>query len=210
MTRKLLPPGRAWRTVLLVLGVAAADVLFSLIVLGLGPADGTMPSDPTVAEFARVGIAPILAPLGAVALIWRHRFPKTVAAATAVLGALSFSCIGFMIALSIGAEARLGGEPLGWDVALVAAVLLAGIAGWGAYRGQRARLLESRLVSLRERAERAQAQRVGEIHRSKLAERQRIAREMHDILAHRMSLVAVQAAALQLDAPTPRRPSPPG
>lgn len=219
MTRKFLSPGSAWRTVLLVLAVAAADVLFSLVVLGLGLEDGTVPSDPTAAEFARVGFAPILAPLGAVALIWRHRFPKTVAAATAVLGALSFSCIAFfvalfllarrqlswwvaaMIALSIGAEALLGTEPLGWDVALVAAVLLAGIAGWGAYRGQRARLLESRLVSLRERAERAEAERVGDIDRSKLAERQRIAREMHDTLAHRMSLVAVQAAALQVDAP---------
>ncbi|MHA7303886.1 sensor histidine kinase [Arthrobacter sp. TMN-49] len=220
MNTKKLQGRSVWRTVLLLIVVAVADVLLSAISIGLGLESGTVP-DPEHAgiAWARFGLAPILAPLGAVALIWRHRFPTTVAATTAILGALSFSCIAFfvalfllakrrlswwvaaIIALSIAAEALVGLEPLSWDSALVMAVLLAAIAGWGAYRGQRARLLESRLTSLRERAERAEVERVAAIETSKLAERHRIAREMHDTLAHRMSLVAVQAAALQVDAP---------
>ncbi|POH74414.1 histidine kinase [Arthrobacter glacialis] len=218
-TKKLLD-GSVWRTVLLVIVVAAADVLLSVISIGLGMDSGSVP-DPEHAgiEWARFGFAPLLAPVAAVALIWRHRFPKSVAALTAVLGALSFSGIAFfvalfllakrqlswwvavIVALSIGAEALLGMGPWGWDVALVGVVLLVAIAGWGAYRGQRARLRQSRLVSLKERAGRVEAERIADIETSKLAERHRIAREMRDTLAHRMSLVAVQAAALQVDAP---------
>ena len=182
--------------------------------------DGTVP-DPENSglEWARFGIAPVLAPLGAVALIWRHRFPKTVAAAAAILGALSFSGLAFSVALfllarrrldlwvaavivlAVAAETVLGIEPANWGVLLFAIVGLCAIAAWGAYRGQRARALQANLASLRERAERTDAERAGEIERSRLAERHRIAREMHDTLAHRMSLVAVQAAALQVEAP---------
>lgn len=220
MNTKKLFDGSVWRTVLLVIVVAAADVLLSVISIGWGMDSGSVPDPEHVGiAWARFGFAPILAPLGAVALIWRHRFPTTVAAATAILAALSFSGIAFfvalfllakrrldwwvaaVVALAIGAEALLGTEPLGWDVALVGVVLLVAIAGWGAYRGQRARLRQSRLVSLKERAERVEAERVADMETTQLAERHRIAREMHDTLAHRMSLVAVQAAALQIDAP---------
>ena len=219
MKTKMLSPESPWRTVLLVLAVAAADFLMSLIVLGTGLENGTVPdSGDAGIEWIRYAIAPVLAPLGAVALIWRNRCPKSVAAVAAVLGALSFSGIAFFVALfllarrrldwwvaavivlSIGAEALVGMETLGWDLALVGVVLLGAIAAWGAYRGQRARLLEARLVSLRERAEHAEAERAVDTKRTQLAERHRIAREMHDSLAHRMSLVAVQAGALQVAA----------
>ncbi|SED99255.1 Signal transduction histidine kinase [Arthrobacter alpinus] len=220
MNIKTLPIGSPWRTVLLVIVVAVADVLLSAISIGLGMDSGSVP-DPEHSgiEWIRFAIAPILAPLGAVALIWRHRFPKTVAATTAVLGALSFSFTGFfvalfllakrrldwwvaaVIALSLGVETLVGIEPLTWDVALVGVVGLAAISAWGAYRGQKGRTLDSRMLSLRERAELAEVERAAETERSRLAERHRIAREMHDTLAHRMSLVAVQAAALQVDAP---------
>ncbi|ALO66485.1 hypothetical protein AS189_08245 [Arthrobacter alpinus] len=215
----MLSPESPWRTVLLVLAVAAADFLMSLIVLGTGLENGTVPdSGDAGIEWIRYAIAPVLAPLGAVALIWRHRFPKSVATAAAVLGALSFSGFAFFVALfllarrrldgwvaaaivlCVAAEAFVGIEPLSWDVALIYVLLLAAIAVWGAYRGQRARSLEARLVSLRERAEHAEAERVADTERTQLAERHRIAREMHDTLAHRMSLVAVQAAALQVAA----------
>lgn len=219
MNIKTLPISASWRTVVLVVVVAAADFLLSLMNLGLSLYTGAVPADPTAPEFIRFAGPPVLAVFGAVALIWRNRFPKSVAAAAAVLGALSFSGIAFLvalyllakrrldwwvaalIALCIGAEALVGIEPLGVEGSLLAVVLLAAIAGWGAYRGQRARNLEARLLSLRERAELAEAERAAETERSKLAERHRIAREMHDTLAHRMSLVAVQAAALQVDAP---------
>lgn len=220
MKTRMFSLGNPWRTVLLVMAVAAADFLFSFVSLGLGMDSGAVP-DPEHAgvEWIRYAICPVLAPLGAVALIWRNRFPKSVAAATAVVGALSFTGMAFLvalyllakrrlswwvaavIALSVGAEALVGVEPLAWDVALAAVVLLAAVAGWGAYRGQRARDREARLASLRQRAELAELDRAADVERSRLAERHRIAREMHDTLAHRMSLVAVQAAALQVDAP---------
>jgi signal transduction histidine kinase len=65
--------------------------------------------------------------------------------------------------------------------------------GWGAPWRARAALL----ASLREQAWRAEAdqeRRVAEVRR---AERGRIAREMHDVLAHRLSLVATYAGALE-------------
>ncbi|ALV45765.1 hypothetical protein MB46_10010 [Arthrobacter alpinus] len=204
---------------MLVVVVAAADFMLAIMNLGFSLYIGTVPAEPTAPEFIRYAGLPVLALLGAAALIWRNRFPKSVAAVAAVLGALSFSGIAFLvalyllarrrldwwvaavIALCIGAEALVGVEPLGWEGSLLAVVLLAAIAAWGAYRGQRARGIESRLLSLRERAELAEVERAAEAERSRLAERHRIAREMHDTLAHRMSLVAVQAAALQVDAP---------
>lgn len=169
-------------------------------------------------EWARYAVAPVIAPLGAVALIWRHRFPRAVAAATAVLGAFALSGIAFFVALfllakrrldwwvaavivlAVSAEALLGSEPFTWGLPLFATVGLCAIAAWGAYRGQPSRLHESQVASLRERAERVETVYAADVERSRLAERYRIAREMHDTLAHRMSLVAVQAAALQMDA----------
>lgn len=221
MTTQELPKTSPWRTVLLVLLIASADVLLSLVALGLGLEDGSVPASPALPELLRFAVMPVLAPLGAVALIWRHRFPRTVAAAAAVLGALSFSAIAFfvalflvarrrlsgwvaaLIALSIAAEALLGMAPLTWDVALLMAALLAAVAGWGAYRGQRARALAENVAMLQERAQQAEASRAAHVERAQLFERQRIAREMHDTLAHRMSLVAVQASALQVAASNP-------
>lgn len=219
MNIKTLSVGSRWRTVLLVALVAAADVLLSLMNLGMGLDSGTVPNDPDALEFIRYAGMPVLAPLGAVALIWRRRFPRLVAVVAAIMGALSFSGIAFIVALYLLAKRRLdwwvaglivlvlvgeqflGIEPLGWDGILLGMVVLAAIASWAAYRGQRARLLESRVASLKERADRAESERRAEADRSRIAERHRIAREMHDTLAHRMSLVAVQAAALQVDAP---------
>ncbi|WP_449373312.1 sensor histidine kinase [Arthrobacter psychrolactophilus] len=194
--------------------------MFSLAAIGLGIEDGTVP-DPENAglEWARFGFAPIFAPLGAIALIWRHRFPKSVAAATAVLSSLSISGIAFFIALYLLSRRRLswwvaavialylvvetfvGIGPMSWGLALAIVLLLAAIAAWGAYRGQKARTKAAQLASFKDRAERTEAQRIADTERTQLAERTRIAREMHDTIAHRMSLVAVQAAALQVDAP---------
>jgi signal transduction histidine kinase len=53
------------------------------------------------------------------------------------------------------------------------------------------------MESLRERARRAEADRDREVAEAKAAERDRIAREMHDVLAHRLSLLATYAGALE-------------
>ena len=71
--------------------------------------------------------------------------------------------------------------------------------GWGLYLRARRELV----ASLRERAERLEADQQHATEQAREAERRRIAREMHDVLAHRLSLLSVHAGALEFrpDAP---------
>ena len=62
----------------------------------------------------------------------------------------------------------------------------------GMYIGSRRELL----WTLRDRAERAEAEQGLRVEQARTHERARIAREMHDVLAHRISLIAVHAGAL--------------
>ncbi|MGH3498022.1 MAG: sensor histidine kinase [Nocardioidaceae bacterium] len=79
-----------------------------------------------------------------------------------------------------------------WVHLLILVVVLTGAMGWGMYIGARRDLL----ASLRERAERAESEQALRVARARDAERARIAREMHDVLAHRISLVCMHAGAL--------------
>jgi signal transduction histidine kinase len=71
--------------------------------------------------------------------------------------------------------------------------------GWGLYSRARRELV----ASLRERAERLEADQQRSAEEAREAERRRIAREMHDVLAHRLSLLSLHAGALEFrpDAP---------
>ncbi|MFI9049161.1 sensor histidine kinase [Streptomyces sp. NPDC053427] len=95
-------------------------------------------------------------------------------------------------------------NPPGWFVAAMAVavglVMTAPPVLWGLYVGARRRLVES----LRERADGLErelsllADRAEErAEWARNEERTRIAREMHDVVAHRVSLMVVHAAALQ-------------
>jgi signal transduction histidine kinase len=75
---------------------------------------------------------------------------------------------------------------LGW-LCLVVAVSL----------GLFARVRRELVLSLRERTERLEAEQRLHIEQAREAERRRIAREMHDVLAHRLSLLTVHAGALE-------------
>ncbi|WP_158220646.1 sensor histidine kinase [Kineosporia sp. A_224] len=55
-------------------------------------------------------------------------------------------------------------------------------------------------ASLEDRAERVEAERVLRDQQARSAERTRIAREMHDVLAHQISLIALHAGALEVAA----------
>jgi signal transduction histidine kinase len=91
-----------------------------------------------------------------------------------------------------------GSLPYAWWAVLVIAAGAA-LVGWG--QGDRAR--QALLASLRERARRAEAEQASRVAEARVAERARIAREMHDVLAHRLSLLATYAGALEYrpDAP---------
>ena len=55
--------------------------------------------------------------------------------------------------------------------------------------------------SLKERAERAESERAMREREAVLTERTRIAREMHDVLGHKLALMSMQAGALEVNAP---------
>jgi signal transduction histidine kinase len=78
-----------------------------------------------------------------------------------------------------------------WAVLVVVAYGL--LIGWGAYVQARRALL----ASLRERARQAEATQSQRVAEARRLERHRIAREMHDVLAHRLSLVSTHAGALE-------------
>jgi signal transduction histidine kinase len=119
----------------------------------------------------------------AVLQVARHR-PLPVAVGVAVAG--------------VGAHALRGlwqpnsGLSYGWWLTLMVATH-AGLVGWGALAAARAAVI----ASLRERAERAEAEQGRRVAEARAAERAAIAREMHDVLAHRLSLLATYAGALE-------------
>jgi signal transduction histidine kinase len=82
--------------------------------------------------------------------------------------------------------------------AVFTALATALVAAVGIYAATRHALLASVL----ERAERADSERALRDEQARAAERTRIAREMHDVLAHKVSLIALHAGALELGAET--------
>lgn len=75
---------------------------------------------------------------------------------------------------------------------LVNLAINAAVMGWGLYIGSRRELL----WSLRNRAEKAELEQELRMSQARSTERARIAGEMHDVLAHRITQVSMQAGAL--------------
>ncbi len=88
-------------------------------------------------------------------------------------------------------EPQRNGDPLWVDLAFLTITTIA-VCLAGMYIGSRRELI----WSLRERARHAEAERDLRVEQARSAERERIAREMHDVLAHRISLVTMHAGAL--------------
>ena len=79
-----------------------------------------------------------------------------------------------------------------WGLLLVGVVVYGALVVAGLYLGGRRELL----VTLRDRAETTEREAAARLDQARATERTRIAREMHDVLAHRISLVAMYAGAL--------------
>lgn len=157
-----------------------------------------------------------LGALCCMALWWRRRWPLGVALVCVVLGALStFGSVAGLLALSSLAVHRhlrpallvsalflpsavvcsiWLGRANTTSVLLPTIALAAAATGWGMFIRARRQLL----ATLLDRAQRAEADQLVRAERARLAERTRIAREMHDVLAHRISLVALHAGALEV------------
>ncbi|MPY53987.1 sensor histidine kinase [Streptomyces sp. K1PN6] len=86
-------------------------------------------------------------------------------------------------------------------VSVVLTVLLGvAITGWGMFvRSQRQLML-----SLRDRARRAETEAALRAEQAQRLAREAIAREMHDVLAHRLTLLSVHAGALEFRPDAPR------
>lgn len=110
-----------------------------------------------------------------------HRPRRIALAAT---GAVPFAVVVAMLA------AGLPPNELGWLIGTVAVPTIAA-AQLGGYVRDR-RIHEE---ALERRAKTLEAERDESAHRAAAAERARIARELHDIVAHGMSVMVVQAAA---------------
>jgi signal transduction histidine kinase len=104
-----------------------------------------------------------------------------------------------MLAMSVPVEAPTAELVVGGIVGGAFAVLLPGVVGiWVRTRAEL-------LAALRERAERAESERELLAKDAVLTERTRIAREMHDAVGHRVSLMVLQAGAIEMAAADPAR-----
>ncbi|MCO5969345.1 sensor histidine kinase [Actinoallomurus soli] len=161
--------------------------------------------------------------LGCLALWGRRRRPVELAVALGVLGTVSVTtsgaaCIALFtvsvhrhfrtVVLVAGVHLLTGAiyallfpDPresfwfaIIWNVMVVAAIVASGMF---------VRARRQLILSLRERALRAEAEQQLRVAQARHQERARIAREMHDVLAHRISLLSVHAGALEFrpDAP---------
>jgi len=165
--------------------------------------------------------APALVTAGA--LLARYRWPATallvvalISAVPVVIAALPFLAYGAAcrlasarrtVATLVAATVAAGGSAPVWldDTSAGWRMITVVIAGYvtamlllpaaiGVVRGERARRIEA----LKERnAMLERAQRLGDL-RARMQERARIAGEMHDLLGHRLSLIALYAGALEL------------
>ncbi|WP_410667528.1 sensor histidine kinase [Amycolatopsis sp. cmx-4-68] len=198
------------RVVLLALDVAVAAAVIAVSLAGGDP------RDPHPALYVPAVV------VSGLALLARRRWPfvvllVAVACLPAGVTLLPVTVAAYSVAARHGVSLRTG-----------AAVVVSGIAGnvlqvlrppfelttivvvvvmfvlgpvlAGLWMHQRAALL----VVLRDRAEAAERTRTLLADQAVFAERRRIAREMHDVVAHRVTAVALQAGALSLRAPDER------
>ncbi|MEU6083793.1 histidine kinase [Streptomyces sp. NPDC047108] len=94
------------------------------------------------------------------------------------------------------ADARVGGGPgLSPEIVIELGLIIVVPALFGLYRGARRMVLDS----LRERADRLEREQHLLAAQARVEERARIAREMHDVVANRVSLMVVHAGALEAD-----------
>ncbi|WP_293784420.1 sensor histidine kinase [uncultured Aeromicrobium sp.] len=153
---------------------------------------------------------------GLIALHWRRRHPMTIALVLTVVSIVFISVAGpsLLAFVSVATRRRwseiiplslvtigsgvvmIGFDPALRDPLLVSLASNTGLTAlvvvWGMYIGSRRELLRT----LVDRAETAESEQAARVAQARTAERARIAREMHDVLAHRISMVSLHAGAL--------------
>ncbi|MGW3199982.1 sensor histidine kinase [Streptomyces sp. NPDC001118] len=161
----------------------------------------------------------LLMALAAAALVFRRRAPKPVLAATGTLSVIESvtgdprAPVAMSAVVALYTVAATTDRTTTWRVGLLtmtvltAAAMLGGPLPWyaqenlgvlawtgiGATAGDAVRSRRAVVQAIRERAERAERTREEEARRRVAEERLRIARDLHDVVAHHIALVNVQA-----------------
>lgn len=160
---------------------------------------------------------PVLGLLSFVLIRWRHRRPALVAGLLAAFSFVSASSAGpgawiigslashrrwrlLAVVAPINVLAGIVQERVGvtedtlplWASAAFGCLVVGILVATGYAMGSQRDLVDS----YRERALTAEREQRARVAQAQAAERTRIAREMHDVLAHRISLVAMHAGAL--------------
>ncbi|HEX3213467.1 MAG TPA: histidine kinase dimerization/phosphoacceptor domain-containing protein, partial [Actinomycetota bacterium] len=196
--------------------LAALVAAFSLVALAYGRRDCDGLCEPG-------GAAAVALVAGqSLPLVWRRRYPLAVSLvtglATAAYGLAPYPDLAMPIPLggvigmySVAAwGSRAGALGAGAVAAAVVVVVMslprtdadlvdasfASLALAGAWLlGDRARVQRALAAELAERARRLERERAVEAQRAVASERARIARELHDVVAHHVSMMVVQAEA---------------
>ncbi|MEV2277923.1 histidine kinase [Nocardiopsis sp. NPDC049922] len=203
------------------------DLAMFLCAVGLGLmvalGVGGPPHAPDLREFGPdlplwLSVAEQLAAFaGCVALWWRRRWPVELAVALVVLSAVSPLAAGAMLvalfSLAVHRPPRISLAVFGlaaasslvnawiWPdpvmplfVSFLLGVAIQGtVTGWGLTVHHRRKLVES----LRDRAVHAEAEARLRAEQAQHQVREAIAREIHDVLGHRLSMLSVHAGALE-------------
>ncbi|WP_406727953.1 histidine kinase [Streptomyces sp. GD-15H] len=161
----------------------------------------------------------VLMALGAAALVLRRRAPLAVLAFTGAASVVESVTgdprvpVAMCVVVALYTVASTTDRPTTWRVGLLTMTVLTGTAmtagplpwyaqenlgllawtGIGATAGDAVRSRRAFVQAIRERAERAERTREEEARRRVAEERLRIARDLHDVVAHHIALVNVQA-----------------
>jgi signal transduction histidine kinase len=134
-----------------------------------------------------VGLFSLSAAVSSMIMLFTVAVHRRFAVTAAVAAGMLANSVGFAV---IRPERNTGfWEAMAWAGVFVVIVMLCGMV---------VRARRQLVVSLRDRAERAEAEQQLRVAQARALERTRIAREMHDVLAHRISLLSLHAGALEI------------
>ncbi|MET9800770.1 sensor histidine kinase [Streptomyces sp. NPDC006368] len=199
-------------------GALALAVLVCMVAGSFADPHGS-PNGPTFGDRTPDARSVLLMLTGAAALVWRRRTPLRVLLLTGAVSVVELAegdpaaPVAMSAVIALYTVAARTDRPTTWRVGLLtmtvltAAAMLLGSAPWysqenlgvfawsgmAAAAGDAVRSRRAFVDAIRERAERAERTREEEARRRVAEERLRIARDLHDVVAHHIALVNVQA-----------------
>ncbi|MFF1420193.1 sensor histidine kinase [Streptomyces sp. NPDC058280] len=199
-------------------GTLAAAVLGCMVVGSFADSHGG-PGGPTFGSRAPGGLSVLFMVLAAAALVFRRRRPVPVLVCVGAVTVLELitgdppAPVVFSLVLALFTVAARTNRPTTWRVGVATMTVSTAVAmvfssgrwyaqenlaifawtGMASAAGDAVRSRRAFIDAIRERAERAERTREEEARRRVAEERLRIARDLHDVVAHHIALVNVQA-----------------